>query len=334
MCDIVVFILLFFAHLRRGLNLYRTRINIGYRTVKSALAVTIALLIANFIQSNMPLFSALGAMSAMSRTPNDSLTACRNQLVGTICGCTVGCIFLMLFPVIYPPIIGFGVLIVIFIGNKLKIYYSIPLSCVVFICLCLYDAGTPLYYSLSRFFDTSIGLIVSLCINLLIKPYNNRRRISNMIIHFIQAFPEYLEERVINGLYPDLKPLKRVLRRLDDEINIFERQKFPRNPLRKEVSIYLRGCEQLAQRMYDELNAICSMDSTGLLSKECYERMKKLGLTNKNVEHFCCENPSLTDNVLCYHLNNALDAYEYLKCMHEAPDEEILEDLPVHQTHD
>lgn len=314
--------------------MHRTRIHIGYRTVKSALAVTIALLIANLIQSNMPLFSALGAMSTMSRTPNDSLTACRNQLVGTICGCTVGCIFLMIFPTIYPMIIGFGVLIVICIGNKLKIYYSIPLSCVVFICLCLYDAGSPLYYSLSRFFDTSVGLIVSLCINLLIKPYNNRRRISNMMIHFIQAYPEYLEQRVVNGLYPDLKPLKRILRRIDDEIDIFERQKVPKYPMRKEVCIYLRGCHQLAQRMYDELNAICSMNSTGIVSCECYERMKKLGLTNKDLNAVCTTEPSLTDIVLSYHLNNALDAYEYLNLMREAPDEKIIEDIPVHQTHD
>ncbi len=314
--------------------MYRTRIHIGYRTVKSALAVTIALLIANLIKSNMPLFSALGAMSAMSRTPNDSFTVCRNQLVGTVCGCVLGCIFLMIFPTIYPPIIGLGVLIMIFIGNKLKIYYSIPLSCVVFICLCLYDDGTALHYSISRFFDTSIGLVVSLCINVLIKPYNNRRRISNMMIHFIQAFPEYLEERVIKGLYPNLKPLKRILKRIDDEIDIFERQKFPKNPIRKEVCIYLRGCQQLAQRMYDELNIICSMDSTGMPSKQCYERMKQLGLTTKNISHFSCENPTLTDIVLCYHLNNALDAYEYLKQMHEAPDEEALEDIPVHRTHD
>lgn len=315
--------------------MYRAKIHIGLRTFKTALAVTLALTVAYLVKSSMPIFSAIGAISAMSRTLGDSFTACRNQLVGTVCGCVIGCLFLVTFHSMATPIIGIGILIVIFIGTKLKIYFSIPLSCIVFVSICLYDAGSPIAYSLSRFFDTSIGLIIALLINILVKPYNNRRRISNMMIHFIQVLPEYLEERVIDSHYPDLNPLSQNLRSLESEIEIFESQHFPRSPIRHEVSIYLRGCHQLAHRIYDELNAICLMDSSGLPSKECYERMKNLGLTNKIPEKFSGENPSAEDTVLCYHLCNILDAYEYLLQMSEAPDEEMLEDLPLyHQAHD
>lgn len=310
--------------------MYRTKLHIGFRTFKTALAVTLALLIAHFMNSNMPIFSAIGAISAMSRTLGDSITACKNQLIGTVCGCCIGYLFAIVFPVMLSPIIGIGIIIVILIGNKLKIYLSIPLSCIVFVGICLYDAGTPLSYALSRFFDTSIGLVVALVINLFIKPYNNRRRISNMLIHFVQALPEYIDERVINLHYPDLTHLEHSLKMLDIEIELFEKQKFPVNPIRQEVSVYLRGCKQLAQRIYDELNAICLMDSTGFISKEYYEIMKSYHLCTKEPENFCDENKTESDIVLCYHVKNIIDAYDYLQTMNQAPDEEIIEDLPVY----
>lgn len=304
----------------------RTRIHLGLRTVKTALAVTLALAAAELTHSTMPIFSAIGAISAMSRTLGDALTACLTQLAGCVCGCVVGFLFLTLFPNMGPARIGVGIVLVILLGIRLKIHFAIPLSCIVFVCICLNENSGPLFYAASRFLDTSLGLIIALAVNMLIKPYNNREQIGNLITHVVQAFPDYLHDRVLLGHYPDLTPLRRGLKKLDEELQLYERQTFPNRKCRQQVAVYLRGCQQLAVRMFDELNALCLMDSPGAPDEEAVKRLEKIGISDENTLKIPESGRREEDIVLDYHLKNLLDAYGYLSEMNAASTAEILED--------
>lgn len=309
---------------RERLLVNRTKIHVGLRTIKTALAVTLALLAARLLGSAMPIFSAIGAISAMSRTLGDALTACLTQLTGCVIGCTVGCLFLLMFPATPPVLIGLGIVLVILLGLRVHAENAVPLSCIVFVSICLYEAGSPFFYSAARFADTSVGLVIALAVNMLIKPYNNRRMIADMLTHFVQAFPDYLRERVILGHYPDLTPLRRSLRRLDEELDIYERQTYPDKKVRHEVGIYLRGCQQLAGRMYDEMNALCMMDSPGAPDATHIERLKAFGVEAPDGTVCAPEERRDEDIVLGYHLDNLLNAFEYLCALNEAPDAEVI----------
>ena len=302
----------------------RTKIHVGLRTIKTALAVTLALLAAGLIGSATPIFSAIGAISAMSRTLGDAMKACLTQITGCIVGCTVGCLFAIMFPAVPPVLVGCGIVLVILLGLRLHSEFAIPLSCIVFVSICLYDAGSPFFYSVSRFADTSVGLVIALAVNMLIKPYNNRRMIADMLTHFVQAFPDYLRERAILGHYPDLSPLRNNLRRLEEELAIYELQTYPNKRVRHEVSIYLRGCQQLAQRMYGELDTLCMMDSPGRLGKAEAVRLEKLGMDVPDTILCALESRREEDIVLGYHLDNLLNAFEYLCALNEAPDAEVI----------
>ncbi|MDR3766051.1 MAG: aromatic acid exporter family protein [Butyricicoccus sp.] len=306
--------------------MYRTKVHLGLRTAKTALAVTLALTAAELVHSTMPIFSAIGAISAMSRTLGDALTACLTQLAGCVCGCVIGLLFLLVFPHMAPPLIGVGIVLVILLGIRLKIHFAIPLSCIVFVCICLNTTSGPLYYAASRFLDTSLGLLIALAVNMLIKPYNNRARIVQMITHFVQTFPDFLHERVLLGHYPDLKPLRRGLKRLEEEIQLYERQTFPHKHMRHEIGIYLRGCQQLAERMFDEINALCLMDSPGAPDEEAVRRLEKLGISDPDTVQIPASGQREEDIVLAYHLKNLLDAYDYLCEMNAASNADIMKD--------
>ena len=64
----------------------KLHLHIGLRTFKTALAVTIALLIAGALDSYSPIFAGLGAIVAMARTLHDALREARTQFVGVILG--------------------------------------------------------------------------------------------------------------------------------------------------------------------------------------------------------------------------------------------------------
>ena len=110
----------------------RTKIHVGLRTIKTALAVTLALLAAGLIGSATPIFSAIGAISAMSRTLGDAMKACLTQITGCIVGCTVGCLFAIMFPAVPPVLVGCGIVLVILLGLRLHsgVCHSAFLYCI------------------------------------------------------------------------------------------------------------------------------------------------------------------------------------------------------------
>lgn len=300
----------------------RNKFHIGLRTVKTALAVSLSLLAARLLGSTLPIFAAIGAISVMSRTFSDSLQECLTQLAGTLIGVFIASVFVLLLPQpSFFVFMGCGTLLVILLCLRLRINFAIPLGCIVFADICLFTgSGSPVVYGLHRFTDTVVGLVVALLVNLFIKPYNNHARISTMLTHIQESFPGYLSERVLFGRYADLSALSRSLRRLDEELTLFERQTLPHDKAaRQQEAAYLRGCQQLARRMYEELSALCAMDVPGAANADSLARLEGLGLPLPSPLPEASHFSEQANIVLNYHLRTLLDAYDYLSVMNPPP---------------
>lgn len=286
--------------------------HIGLRTVKTGLAVILALLLDNLRPTPIPIFAAIGAIVVMSRTLSDAITAATTQLAGITCGALAGCLFTLLFPNDRYIAIGLGLILLIPICQPLRIGFAVPLTCIVFVSVCLYDPtrGTPVAYAINRFLDTSIGLSTGFLINAVIKPYNNHSFILRLFDEYLAAYLSALRELLLYGHYPMLSPFESKLRQLHDEIRIFSEQPFPYRKQRKAEAAYLYGCYQLAEKMYMALSALCGMDTLGLPNEKSCKRLAVLGIEPPSVS------PSsglAEDNiVLNYHLNTLLDARGYL----------------------
>lgn len=286
--------------------------HIGLRTVKTGLAVILALLLDNLRPTPIPIFAAIGAIVVMSRTLSDAITAATTQLAGITCGALAGCLFTLLFPNDRYIAIGLGLILLIPICQPLRIGFAVPLTCIVFVSVCLYDParGTPVAYAINRFLDTSIGLSTGFVINAVMKPYNNHSLILRLFDEYLAAYLCALRELLLSGHYPVLTPFDSKLRRLHDEIRIFSEQPFPYRKQRKAESAYLFGCYQLAEKMYMALSALCGMDTLGVPNEKSCKRLATLGLE--------LPAPIPTSNldedsiVLNYHLNTLLDARSYL----------------------
>ena len=160
---------------------------------------------------------------------------------------------------------GWGLIALILLCVELKLQFAAA-GVLVFIRLSL--RRTKPFYGANRLLDTSIGTATALVVNIALKPYNNRARITEQFTHFLQSVPAYVEARVICGRYPDLSPLSRQLGRIAEELSIFEKQNVFRLPDHRTQAVYLRGCEQLANALLQELTALCAMDEKGRLSPE------------------------------------------------------------------
>ena len=278
----------------------KLHLHIGLRMFKTALAVTIALAIARLFQSYSPIFAGLGAVVAMARTLRESLDAAKTQFVGVILGGIVSMLLLVIDPTPSVLLIGGGVLVALALCGIFKLYYAVSLTAIIVLSVCVSTGGDPPLVALGfRLIDTSIGLSVALAVNMLIKPYNNRHRVTSLLHKLADAVPACLEQRFVYDLTPDLTPMVTDLRALDVELDIFRRQHF--------------------RRREQELSALCTLDLPGIPDEDNCRRLEELGLTlpdftgRKSTEEI--------DFVCNYHLKTALQAREYLLELLELPPE-------------
>lgn len=287
------------------------RFSPGPRIVKTAIAVALSVLLASLLTAE-PLalfYAAFGALIAMETTIGKALQQGLTQLIGVVCGTVLGSISLMLFA---PPApfwaVGIGILLLLLFLNALHLNFSASLAGIIFLSSCLVPTDNVVYDSTLRLLCTAIGLATALVVNVAIRPYNNRRRITSLLRELRSNIARDTATVVARECIPDLAPVVALLRALDRELELYHAQRFFR---KHDDEAVLYGCRQLAQRMVQELEAVCGMDSLGRLSLENAERMRALGLPLSDAlpARPCDPNDTIVMN---YHLEKLLSAYAYL----------------------
>lgn len=295
-------------------------IPLGLRIVKTALAVTLSVLLVRlFVDNSLTAFyAAFGAAIAMETTFTRSLRQALTQLVGVLAGTLFGYVSVLLFPTITPAwIAGLGVMILLVLSQIFKLSFSASLSCIIFLSACLTPTDNILRDSLFRLRDTSVGIGVALVINALIRPYNNKKRILSVLAQLRSLMPPLLQQIIVKECVPDLSDLVPLLRRLDREMELYHSQRFFHRTHDDEA--LLAGCKQLVERMVEELEAICGMDTPGDLAMENAARMQELGMDLPEAGisgRKCTRHDTIVMN---YHLDKLLAAYHFLgELMEEA----------------
>lgn len=153
--------------------------HIGMRNIKTALAATTCALLYAFFDRN-PTFACIGAIFGMGSDFKDSKRSGGNRLFGTIVGGLIGMILFYIYIQFYPEptsnfrfmlfeLLFFGILIMVLVCQFLVIPGAIQPAGVV-LCIILFNTPVDAYisYPLNRIFDTAIGVIVGIVVNLLI----------------------------------------------------------------------------------------------------------------------------------------------------------------------
>ena len=120
------------------------RIRIGLRTVKTAVAVILAMVIVDAYGTTTSkiIFAMLGAMAAVEPTFTESLASCLTQVVGVLLGAAAG---VLLTALRLPPLVatGIGIVFIITLYNTLHIRYHPSLACLIVVIICTTDDIAP-----------------------------------------------------------------------------------------------------------------------------------------------------------------------------------------------
>lgn len=258
----------------------RLRIHIGLRTIKTAAAVILAMVVVDAYGATTSklIFAMLGAMAAVQPTFKESLESCLTQIVGVLFGAVTG---ILLMALRLPALVtaGIGIVMVITLYNTLHIQFSPSLACLIVVTLCTAEDVRPITYALTRIWDTAIGLGVGMAINTLIFPYDNSNRIHALVESLDEELIRFLEE-LFDG--DDVMPdAEQMVRRLDDlarQLKIFGNQKLLLKLGRQQRKLeQFRICEGKARELIARMEVLSRMERPGRLSDENRRRLKACG---------------------------------------------------------
>lgn len=286
----------------------RSRFHIGMRTVKTVLAVVLAMWIVNTgvsLYSNISV-AVLAAIAAVQPTFRESVETCLGQIVGSVFGLTVG-ILMLQFPVDPIFVTAVSVVLVITVYNYLKVSYAPSLPCLMVVILCTStDIGPVIPYALGRLWDTVIGLSVGMAVNTLICPYDNSKQIRFTVESLDRELIEFLEE-MFDGdkVVPDPKAMTKRVKSMQTQMEIFQNQRLIRHRNRRKLEMeQFRICEEKARELVARIELLSLMGVPGRLSEENRQRLYACGAVIRDDRRL--EDPTERDVVINYHVHQIL----------------------------
>lgn len=194
------------------------------RTIKTALAVSICVLVSRLFNVTTAFYACIAAIISMESTVVYSYRAGVNRILGTVLGAFIGLVFSYIRPgdVILS---GIGIVIVITLCNLFKWKKSIAIASTVFcIIMTNLQGRNPLQYSVYRTLDTLLGIVIAVIVNFTIFPPKVYENINEKykILKDI-CINEFISVVKIHGKV-DLNRIKEGLNGFDKYIQLYEEE--------------------------------------------------------------------------------------------------------------
>lgn len=250
---------------------------IGLRTIKTAIAVTLCVIVANIFDFEYPFFMGMTAIISMDKTMTNSLKMGRNRVFGTFLGACIG-IGLSYIDRGNALLCGLGVIILIQLCNFFKLQGAITIGGIVMIAIMVHTDKTPMYYGYYRTLHTLMGATISFLVNMTIFPYSTIERLQ-------KTFDDLWIEiyRIINEL---------------ENYNLIPLDEFDKKLTLAENEIRLYRQEIVFNK--EKISTITALEHNCTLAKKILLELQ------------VCENiDSSKDKIIYdYHLNKAIELYK------------------------
>lgn len=263
----------------------KRKLRVGLRTVKTAAAIIIAMILVEpyGATSSKLIYAMLGAMAAVQPTFKESLETCVSQTVGVLAGIIMGLILLEL-PT--GPLLSvlIGVILIIALYNMFYPSASPSLPCFILVMTCTDADMAPISYALGRIWDTAIGLGVGMLVNMLVFPYDNRRKMRETVERLDKDLLLWLEDMFDGDDHlPDAEAMNACIANLEKHLSIFANQRLLLHvrQQKKELERY-RTCEKIARELVSHMEVLSQLERPGRLNQENRRRLAACGAEVKD----------------------------------------------------
>lgn len=293
--------------------LKKIRIPVGWRTLKTSIAVAAAILMVEHYGTSADelLFGVMGAFSAMEPTFKSSVRGCVAQISGVVVGVVLS--LLMRFWELPGIAAASAGIILIMAAYQLLHWKSSPvLPCLILVTICTKPELSAVNYGLDRIWNTALGLGVGMLINMLVFPYDNSKKIQQVIVSLDDDLLDFLKDRFDGDEHmPETEEMSQKIDDLESQLAMFADQRLLHRQLQKRRLAYFRECEDTARALLLEVEVLRSIERPGRLSRDNRAKLQKLTSGISIAEAGNCF--QVEDLVLNYHVSKVLELREKLK---------------------
>ena len=185
------------------------------------------------------------------------------------------------------------------------------LPCLVLVTICADPALMAVPYGLARIWDTAIGLAIGMLINMLVFPYDNSKKIRQVMESLDKDLTAFLEDMFDGDEHlPETEEMSRKIDSLEIQLALFADQRLFRRRRQKVLLNRLQDCEETAHMLLVEVATLRNLES-GRLNQENRGKLRALGA--KISEREDGNRFTVEDVVVNYHVAKVLKLREQLK---------------------
>jgi len=193
---------------------------IGMRNFKTAIAVFLCVVISNCLKVEYPFYVAIAAVVAMQNSVTGSIKTGGHRMLGTFVGALAGMLCALVIPG-NPFMSALGIIVVIYLCNRLKWNESIAIASIVFCAIMLnVKENNAVTYSVNRLLDTFIGITIAIIVNLFIFPPNHLKILKEKNEELKMIVHDFIKEKIVFSKSVDMSLLNDKIEKLQNEINI------------------------------------------------------------------------------------------------------------------
>lgn len=286
---------------------------VGLRTIKTALAVSVAILLVEQYGTSAEelLFGVMGAFYAMEPTIKASIRSSAAQISGVLVGVLLS---LVMRTLNMPGVIaaGIGIILVMATYQILRWKSSPVLPCLILVTICTNPAMDAVVYGLERIWNTALGLGAGMLINALIFPYDNSAKIQQLMVSLDEDLIRFLEDMFDGDDHlPETREMEGKIDLLERQLAVFADQRLLRRRRQRRLLTQFQGCEDTAHALLIEVETLRGIVHVGKLNQENRSALRKLGAQIADGEpdrRFTVE-----DLVVNYHVDKVLKLRMQLK---------------------
>lgn len=286
---------------------------LGMRTFKTGLAVLVTALLATVIPSTVPFNIIFASVICMETSVVSSFQAGANRVAGTFIGAIVSLVLLYI-PISNQVRLSLGVMLVIYICNRLKIKKSVGIGAsIVILILTGSGAVGPLEYTVRRILDTLLGIGVATLINMFIYPPNQMMNVRRAFLKFKEMAFNTVSEVLFYGLNDGIGKLGSELEGFKSSFGLLSEEISLLRKYEKDEVEYFAQMLEAAERvnLYTETVALMGMGHNVTADNNTKAR-KTLNRGFEGEEFADLRNSSREEIIYNYNLAKLLAAVEKL----------------------
>ncbi len=244
-------------------NLLKTDHRLGFRVIKTGIAVTICVAVSFLFKLDQPLFAVVATVMSMGKSIDASVKSGKYKLIAVVIGVAIGCGFAFLSPA-NAGLCGVGIMITLYLCHFFKLNGAATLASFVFAAMMFNPAAVvhvvPWSYALACVMDSAIGIVIALIVNLVVMPPNYAGEIKKSCAQLCSQIEESFENAG-SKTQIDARAVEALIAKLRYNVNMYISQtKFLRW---NDDEVFKISCKiSTYQMVLDELKAVEVMELT------------------------------------------------------------------------